>query len=554
MQFHPIVASYNPADLTVIENIENLPEYGFFLKQSGHLVPCYYKDGVISDCIVDAMNGSYTFEDNTYVTHANTYVLKSNDWDDLDTGEANGGDMDYMLDPSWYFLDLNNEISGNSVTVGRWYVKSVDLKKMHELLNEIENPDKTQFYQVDSALDLPPENFYWFSTQYQTMYKCTISESRGIRTYEGRGLSFAPSQFFIPNSQKGKSAPKELWSNTRTRELYFGKDYVLKNIRTRYAMFDRPSAGLQNPVLDSFFPKLVYQNFFDLERLRYDVAAIPKTAVAISPWVANLLGVRQMETEQMCRILGFTPRDIKTLILEVKRLRFNPQFVGYGGTGVNSIHWLTQLCKMSNTVNLFQTMSVFEPDEIEISNLLRFPKDITTVQYGKSSRTTVQYDRSSRLNKLALLTQEERKTLSREPTAVHRSKHRTHGNTLTGKTFTYGAPGLDYRHELSDAGNFISATHMGNSCSLYLNPTQDTDLQVESYGLIQLAPFFMNQLRMAIGLLEFLATDPDMSVKDTELMYHEFDGISKSTTDLQYNFQMVHSGLVSTPEEAANAV
>ena len=62
----------------------------------------------------------------------------------------------------------------------------------------------------------------------------------------------------------------------------------------------------------------------------------------------------------------------------------------------------------------------------------------------------------------------------------------------------------------------------------------------------------MNQLRMAIGLLETLANKVDLEQVDTQLFQYAFDGKSKLPTDKSYNFQLdVHSGAVSTETEAA---
>ena len=313
-------------------------------------------------------------------------------------------------------------------------------------------------------------------------------------------------------------------------------------------MFTRPENRLMNVVIDSFAPKLMYQAGLHAGGIATQGNVLPATAVAISPWFAKIFGVRQMSTEQMCLFMGYKKNKIAALLKTVKDIGYSPQFIGYGGTGMNTIHWLTEMCEMVHTSGLFATVDLYEPGDVEISNMLRFPKDPSVVQYSGITDDST--------NKTVMLTNREKNTLAKDDFFVWRTPHvLTTLSPTQGKPFRYGAPGLAYRHELSNSDiGFISATHMGNSCSLYLNPTQDTDLQVESYGLIQLAPFFMNQLRLAIGLLEFLATNPDLTVSDTELMHHEFTGERVSRTDHNYHFQMGHSGNVSTEQEAANAV
>lgn len=101
-------------------------------------------------------------------------------------------------------------------------------------------------------------------------------------------------------------------------------------------------------------------------------------------------------------------------------------------------------------------------------------------------------------------------------------------------------------------GNFIGATHANTSCSLWLNPKQDQDIQVESYGMIQLGGFFMNQLRLAIGLLEVLASEQNLAEQDKSLLRYEFTGEAAMKTDLNYNWQLVRNLNMMTEEEANN--
>ena len=123
--------------------------------------------------------------------------------------------------------------------------------------------------------------------------------------------------------------------------------------------------------------------------------------------------------------------------------------------------------------------------------------------------------------------------------------------TTKPNTIIYGAPSLSARAEMTEFGNFIAATHANTSCSLWLNPKQEQDIQVESYGMIQLGAFFMNQLRMAIGLLEVLATRTDFTEQDQNLLTYEFTGDIKLRTDRQYNWQIIRDMNMMTEEAAA---
>ena len=387
-----------------------------------------------------------------------------------------------------------------------------------------------------------------------------------------------------------EAKPETEWSDIRTKSVNFVSDYLTTQIRVRYAMFDRPRNGLSNIVVDSFIPRLLVATKMDVH-VANQKANFPATAVTISPWFANMFGIKQMQPEQIARFVGYTPTMIKDLFAKVKRKEWSISFIGYGGTNVNTLHWLTELAHMTHTVSPFKYIELYENDSTDVSNLLRFPKDPgTAVQkhnYGS--------------NKLSLLTGEV-ETLSRlKPTVSPRfydpasyyygqrsfvRAHRIHeeltptqqideeagryvnrtyardqyGNSvysyehLGGNHIFYGAPGIATREKLSEIGHFISATHGSNDCSLHLNPTQDTELQVESYGMIQLAGFYMNQMRMAIGLLETLADDNfNPADKDKSLLDYSFDGIAKKPTDRNYNFQLDFAG-VMLDETAVNNI
>lgn len=353
------------------------------------------------------------------------------------------------------------------------------------------------------------------------------------------------------------------WSNTRRRTLQFSGDHLLEQIRTRYAFFERPTNGLSNIIIDNYAPKLMYNTKFNPTALAQ--MNLPKTIYAISPWFAQYFGAQQVPTEQLCRMLGFDVATLKQMITKIKHKQYSITFVGYGGTNVNTIHWLTEIMKLTQSVNLFKFIEVYEPDTAEISNLLRFPKN-PYIENLRSSSTHV-----NPTSKLKLLDPAELGLLSKEkPVLVpgridgrnlpYNSKgtfydyNRTVRKSLPKDNHIYyGAPNIETRASFEDVGHFISATHNGNDAHLWLNPTQDTDLQVESYGLIQLTPFFMNQLRLAIGLMETLCIDDlDLTAKDQCLLEYSFNGIPQLSTNKTYNFQLgEHNGNVATETEAA---
>jgi len=344
------------------------------------------------------------------------------------------------------------------------------------------------------------------------------------------------------------------WSTERIRTHNYSQRFLLDSIRVRYAMLERPESGLSNVVMDSYFPKILYSTNLNIEIIKEIGGKLPKTATAISPFVADLLGVRQMSAEQMCRFLGYPPRTLKKLLVSVQKKDLTPIFLGYGGTGMNTVHWLTEMLDMCHINGLFRSLIIYEPENAEFSNLLRFPKNSLNI-------------RSQSARKLDMLSPKEERLIARygvEKKHFYLSRAIRNENVFTSKAiriawkrkpesfFYYGAPDIQTRARIQENGAIplVTATHADLKCDIFLNPIMDTDLQVESYGMIQPAPFFMNQLRMAIALLELLASDEDLRQVDKHVFSYQFDGVKQGTTDRIYNFQIAQNTLVQTDAAA----
>ncbi len=349
-----------------------------------------------------------------------------------------------------------------------------------------------------------------------------------------------------------------IWKPSISTIKSFTADYLKEQIRARYGFCNRPSSGLSNVVLDSFFPGLLYKYNMDVQELLAN-ESFPKTSVCVSPLVADLLQVKRIPTDQLIRILGYSVKDISNLLVAVKNKSLNFIFAGIGGTGMNTAYWLDELSKLTNTINIFNTISVFEKETSEFSNILRFPLPLSTYyQYAprhsnRAYKTSIIPPLLNRLTNRKLIISnsyiEKGSYLGGE---FFNTNYDTRPATYTAKrrTVIYGAPGLEHRNFLSSLGNFVCATHASNSCSIWLNPTQTESIEIESYGSIQLGPFMMNQLRMTIGLLELLASDTPLDSKDHEYLNYEFTGESVNRTDRQYNFQIQRDALMMTPEQA----
>jgi len=389
----------------------------------------------------------------------------------------------------------------------------------------------------------------------------TVSFERGWRdgqdefhNYEIRGVTVGAYMFKYLKPDPSLLTQPELdksirWSDPQTVRIDFHSNYIKEQIRTRYAFLHRPSSGVLNPVVDTYFPQMYY-NFGHEVGLKHK-HQLPTTAVAISPLIANAFNIKQLSCEQMCQVLGFDKKSIRKLISDVKRHKYSFAFIGAGGTSINTAHWFSEMCKMVNISNMFERIYCFEKDTAEVSNLLRFPIDPRTITSSSSHKLDLMAPIVANLTNGFIGRDHYVPTAGGNyPWDLYMSPQ-SDNRKVRDKHILYGAPTIETRDDLSKYGNFICATHANTNCSIWLNPKQELENSVESYGMIQLAPFFMNQLRMAIKTLEVLAPgDLDLQQQDVQLFNYQFDGTIVGKPDRTYNWQIEQDSLVATEETA----
>jgi len=333
--------------------------------------------------------------------------------------------------------------------------------------------------------------------------------------------------------------------------LKFNK-YLVEQISSRYAIFEKENDGKSNLIIDSYSPSIIVNKL-----LGKSVESLPQTSYAISEFFADEFQVRQIPFEYLIEILGYKKKEIADLLLKVKKKKLNLLFVGFGGTGANTWHWISQMLIWTGQVNLFRYVSVYDDDRVDLTNILRFPFNLDKVS-SKSARKVnmcTNYGRISANNiykyngKLSFKGNGHTEDYCLTTEILKDKKDDSYRQVLPkDETVIYGAPDLSSRKEFADY-NFMSATHGDDECSLIIKPLIDTDIQVESYGLIRLSSFFMNQLMMSIAFLEFLSSDDEekWNKPSEEIFKFNFkDYIEEGNgkvKDKVLNWQIAHSGL-----------
>lgn len=277
------------------------------------------------------------------------------------------------------------------------------------------------------------------------------------------------------------------------------------NSRVRYS----------NIVLDSYLPFTVCElnGSLNTQVMTNSISSCKDKFKAISPLTADMLGITQIPLQDiLTKVLKLDLDNLKALFKTVKKRKLTINFAGTGGTGINTIVWLKHICDLLGIKQLFAEVNLFEKDYIDLSNIFRFPLPLSTytsLELAACKKVNLIYPYAQDICRLLYVHDKFLETIDDFPSEQLATPATLHDNIIT-----YGAPSIANRNFLSSVGNFISATHANNTASLYLNPIADETLQVETYGLIQLNSFFINQIRMAIGFIEILAAGIE-STSDT---------------------------------------
>ena len=319
-------------------------------------------------------------------------------------------------------------------------------------------------------------------------------------------------------------------------ETYNFITHLKTQIYTRYYRPNGISDGYSSYgkiVMDTFLPFLAI-NDTDNDSDSTRIITNPNGYIAISPFTASLLNIEQIPIQSILKdVLNFDLTHIETLLKTVKKAKLKVIFAGVGGTGTNTIYWLNEICKFFDITNIFDEIYVYEKDNVDFSNIFRFPispKVYESINAAELPKIAL-VDRYLRtLSKYIVYKEQYLESHADVPTILLDENSQTKPDVIV-----YGAPSISNRNFLSSLGSFISATHANNTASLYINPKADVSLQVETYGLIQLNSFFINQVRMAIGFLEILS---EKAYRQEDLLWSDYTFAPENSQATKYFFDI----------------
>lgn len=352
-------------------------------------------------------------------------------------------------------------------------------------------------------------------------------------------------------------------------------ELIADKIKVRYAEITHRTMGSTNMVVDAFYPTYVRQSLVS----GMQAPALGKKCSAISPFVASELGVYQIPIEDLTSMLGYKKIEIKKMLEAVKAKKIELVLAGLGGTGMNFMHWATELCNYTNTVNVFEEILIYDQDSVDLTNIFRFPQSLNPgTAYSDSGSNMYKIQMISSASILSRKEIQKRfqfitagvlsilitRDFNEDGKLVSVMPRREIRADVKDKVF-YGAPDIESREMFAEFPEvkFVSGTHGNDDCQLFIKPVQDSSIQIESYGMINLSIFFMNQLKLTLSFLELLASDTDLTQSNLIMEYsfskeYANGRINKAGMNRTYNFPILASNFIdqeaNMPDEVEEVV
>ena len=358
---------------------------------------------------------------------------------------------------------------------------------------------------------------------------------------------------------------------------------ILKNrLQSRYVKTEIPTKK-KNIVIDSaFLSELIYNKNVTNEYLRNGNFVNTNKAFktnpsnyAISSYIADILGIEKVPTTDICLMLGYDLKKIKSLLIKVRKKGINLVNIGFGGFSRNFMYILKELSYLTNEYKIFNNIYIFENDKIEFSNIWRFmdkdwietcnsynhyypvlrnnicslkgfmeyvtgnskyddDNDLRKKMIGTIDSVIDYYmvNKINRFDKLCnILYSRKFQSLAKKrvnlQTQLFNFSH-IYQNAADNMLFI-GATDINTREQFFNSDlNFLCPIHHNKDMYLWSKPEVKNSIMVESYGLIDLNRFFISIYAITFKILEAIAND-NIDKKD-ELLAH----INLSEDDLDF--------------------
>jgi len=286
-------------------------------------------------------------------------------------------------------------------------------------------------------------------------------------------------------------------------------DIIADKLKLKYKMFNLDEIkSIANMGIDSIFPTIFVNQLTN----KYKKCKKTGSNFAFSEFIANKMNVRHIEVNELFTMFDINAKKIKQQLIKLKKKKINLVMIGFGGGGINFWYWLERILNHTLVFNVFESIVIYDNDDFDLTNLPRIPYDLRTKDLTTLKKVLLAKETQVQItNNLLIMDQK----FAEEKISQNDSE----------QTIYIGGPDIKTRKILSESNEiFLSVTHGDNELGIYLNPLQDSSLQVESYGTIELNYFYLNQFAATIALINYFA-DEDLDLSQVSELRHKSEDI-----------------------------
>jgi len=225
----------------------------------------------------------------------------------------------------------------------------------------------------------------------------------------------------------------------------------------------------------------------------------------------------------------FGGKSLKTKWKKLQNKNLNVVVIGYGGAMSNILFNLSLLADAFDHSVIFDSISIVEPDNWSLTNIMRVSKPIMHRAFSRYQLTT------DTLKKLMIIDKEIE--LGEEGELIDGYLDADLIDQILEKnpdTIFIGAPNFETRKTLEEKGaHFIMIGHSGNRIRMTKNPVIHAGVE-ETYGTIDV-PVLLCNLWVATYKLVELLQDPDAiraAEPDHEFFEYDFDEVAPEKVEL----------------------
>ena len=288
--------------------------------------------------------------------------------------------------------------------------------------------------------------------------------------------------------------------NERQRQIVLGRTLMSKLVSRYYfklkscllAMVEMKNI---NYFAESFLLNYIVRSSLPLRSITtkpvisfFDGVQKSKNIFALTDSTCEYMNVNKVPDRIILKFIEHSKTELRGVLSKLKKREHQLFVLGVGGSGSNLLYWMSEFARIAGYDNLFKSIWVVDNDKYEFDNLPRIPFVPTDGTLKVSSIPVRLMDRLS--SKIIY--------------------DNNYSSTFPADYIIVGAPDMATRQQLASYGhNWIALTHKDKNISLRVNPPVDVGFLNETYGLISLEKFYLNQMYAAMEFIKFLADADD---------------------------------------------